>query len=115
MKVLLDESVPRRLASFFPEPLTLRTVQEKEQVQGVVANGLPLSRASSGSFSTLVPADRSIGRQQNIGTLPIPTIVFSGLSLHDNLLLWRLTGITALILFSTFTARRCSWMNSDTG
>ena len=28
MKLLLDESVPRRLASSFPEAFTLRTVQE---------------------------------------------------------------------------------------
>ena len=28
MKLLLDESVPRRLASYFPESFTMRTVQD---------------------------------------------------------------------------------------
>ena len=45
MKLLLDESVPRRLASSFPEAFTLRTVQEMGWAG--TGNGLLLSLSYS--------------------------------------------------------------------
>ncbi|MDE0045680.1 MAG: hypothetical protein OXU19_07425 [bacterium] len=73
MKVLPDESVPRRLASFFPEPLTLRTVQEMGWAG--TPNGLLLSRAAAENFKALVTVDRGIEHQQNISALPISIII----------------------------------------
>lgn len=73
MKLLLDESVPRRLALSFPESLTVKTVQDMGWAGA--ANGLLLSLAAAEGFDALVTVDRSIQHQQNLSGLPIPVIV----------------------------------------
>ena len=73
MKLLLDESVPRRLALSFPESFVLHTVQEMGWAG--TANGLLLSLAVAEGFDALVTVDRGIGHQQNVSELPIPIIV----------------------------------------
>ena len=69
MKLLLDESVPRRLAASF----TLRTVQERGWAGA--GNGLLLSLAARESFDGMITVDRGIEHQQNVSALPIPVIV----------------------------------------
>ena len=73
MMLLLDESVPRRLALSFPESFVLHTVQEMGWAG--TANGLLLSLATAESFDAFVTADRGIEHQQNVSELPIPVIV----------------------------------------
>ena len=65
MKLLLDESVPRRLAQSFPESFTLRTVQYMGWAG--TANGLLLSLAAAEGFDALVTVDRGIEHQQSTG------------------------------------------------
>ena len=73
MKLLLDESVPRRLALSFPGSFTMRTVQDMGWAG--TANGLLLSLAAAEGFDALVTVDRGIEYQQNPSTLPIPVII----------------------------------------
>lgn len=73
MKLLLDESVPRRLALSFPEWVTLRTVQEMGWAG--TGNGLLLQLAATEGFDALVTVDRGIEHQQNVSELPIPVII----------------------------------------
>ena len=73
MKLLLDESVPRRLALSFPEWVTLHTVQEMGWAG--TGNGLLLQFAAAEGFDALVTVDRGIEHQQNVSELPIPVIV----------------------------------------
>ena len=73
MKLLLDESVPRRLARSFPESFAVRTVQDMGWAG--TPNGLLLSLAAAEGFDALVTVDRGIEHQQNVNELPIPVIV----------------------------------------
>ena len=73
MKLLLDESVPKRLALSFPESFVPHTVQEMGWAG--TANGLLLSLAAAEGFDALVTVDRSVEHQQNVSELPIPIIV----------------------------------------
>ena len=73
MKLLLDESVPRRLALSFPESFTMRTVQDMGWAG--TANGLLLSLAAAEGFNALVTVDRGIEHQQKVSELPIPVII----------------------------------------
>ena len=73
MKLLLDESVPRRLAAFFPESYIVRTVQQMGWAG--TGNGRLLFLAAGEHFDVLVTVDRGIEHQQNVGTLPIAIVV----------------------------------------
>ena len=73
IKLLLDESVPRRLARSFPESFTIWTVQDMGWAG--TANGLLLSFAAAEGFHALVPVDRDLEHQQNVSTLAIPVII----------------------------------------
>ena len=73
MKLLLDESVPRRLARSFPESFTMRTVQDMGWAG--TANGLLLSLAAAEGFDALVTVDRGIEHQQNVNDLPMPVVI----------------------------------------
>ena len=73
IKLLLDEAVPRRLALSFPEPFTLRTVQNMDWAG--TGNGLLLQRAAAEGFDALVTVDRGIEHQQNVSELPIPVVI----------------------------------------
>lgn len=73
MKLLLDESVPKRLAPSFPESFTVHTVQGMGWAG--TGNGRLLSLASHAGFDALVTVDRNIEHQQNLKELPIPVVV----------------------------------------
>ena len=73
MKLLLDESVPKRLAASFPASFTLRTVQEMGW--SGTGNGLLLSLAASEGFNALITVDRGVEHQQNLEALPIPVVI----------------------------------------
>ena len=71
MRILLDESLPRRLARLLPE----------HDVHTVAAmgwngkrNGELLQLAAAG-FDALLTADQNLAHQQNLGTLPLAVIV----------------------------------------
>ena len=76
MKLLHDESVPRRLASSFPESFTVRTVQQMGW-EGT-GNGLLLSLAAGAGFDAFLTVDRGIEHQQNVSDLPVPVIIMLG-------------------------------------
>ncbi len=71
MRVLLDESVPRRLG-FGLAPHFVRSVQTMGWAG--LKNGALLAAASS-QFDVLVTADRNMRYQQNTSQLPMAVIV----------------------------------------
>lgn len=71
MRVLLDESVPRRLG-FGLAPHFVRSVQTMGWAG--LKNGALLAAASS-EFDVLVTADRNMRYQQNTSQLPMAVIV----------------------------------------
>lgn len=73
MKLLLDESIPRRLARSFPESFTVQTVRQMGWAG--TGNGRLLSLAADHGFDALVTVDRGMEYQQNLRELPIPVIV----------------------------------------
>ena len=73
MKLLLDESIPRRLALSFPEAFTLRTVQRMGWTG--TRNGRLLSLAAKEDFGAFITVDRGIEHQQNTSRLPLPVII----------------------------------------
>ena len=73
MKLLLDENMPRPLASAFPKPFTVRTVQQMGWTG--IENGRLLSLAADQGFDALITVDRGMEYQQNVDELPIPVIV----------------------------------------
>ena len=73
MRVLLDESVPRRLASAFPESFGTRTVQQMGWAG--CTNGELLRLASDHGFDVLVTVDQGFAYQQNVRDLPIPVVI----------------------------------------
>ena len=73
MKLLLDESVPKRLESFFPGEFEIHTVQQMGWTGS--SNGNLLRIASAHGFDALVTVDRGIEHQQNQAYLTIPVII----------------------------------------
>ena len=76
MKLLLDESVPRRLAASFPKSFTVYTVQQMGW--GGTGNGLLLAMAAGEDFDAFITVDRGIEHQQNTSDLPLPVIIMLG-------------------------------------
>ncbi len=73
MKLLLDENMPRPLASAFPQSFTVRTVQQMGWAS--IGNGRLLSLAADQEFDALITVDRGMEYQQNVDELPLPVIV----------------------------------------
>lgn len=73
MKLLLDESVPRRLVSFFPERFEVRTVQQMGWAGS--KNGDLLHLAAADGFDALVTVDRGFEHEQNPESLPVGVVV----------------------------------------
>ena len=71
MRVLLDECLPRQLATELPEH-EVRTVREVGWAS--IQNGALLRRAG-GVFDVFVTVDSNIEFQQNTATLPIAIVV----------------------------------------
>jgi predicted nuclease of predicted toxin-antitoxin system len=73
MRVLLDESVPRKLASAFPESFETRTVQQMGWAG--CSNGELLYRAADHGFGVVVTVDQGFAYQQSVRDLPIPVVI----------------------------------------
>ena len=73
MRVLLDESVPRRLAAEFPESFGSRTVQQMGWAG--CSNGELLRLAADHGFGVLVTVDQGFAYQQSVRSLPIPVVI----------------------------------------
>ncbi len=73
MMVLLDESVPRRLAAEFPESFGARTVQQMGWAG--CSNGELLRLAADHGFGVLVTVDQGFAYQQSVRRLPIPVVI----------------------------------------
>ncbi len=73
MKLLPDESVPRRLAASFPATFDVHTVQQMGWAGTV--NGTLLTLAAQDGFNTFITVDRGIAHQQNPNDLPIPVVI----------------------------------------
>ncbi len=77
MRLLLDESVPRRLAQALPNH-EVKTVIEMGW--GGIKNGDLLTRAATG-FDALVTVDKNLPYQQNLSSLALAVVV---LDAHSN-------------------------------
>ncbi len=73
MKLLLDESAPRRLASFFPERFEVHTVQQMGWAGS--KNGDLLHLAAARGFDALVTVDRGFEHEQNPESLAVPVVI----------------------------------------
>lgn len=73
MRVLLDESTPRRLTTAFPGAFEARTVQQMGWAGS--ANGDLLRLAADHGFGALVTVDKGFEHQQNLAELPIPVVI----------------------------------------
>ena len=73
MKLLLDESVPRLLASFFPASCDVHTVQQMGWAG--VGNGALLRLAADRGFDALITVDRGFEHEQNRDNLPVPVVI----------------------------------------
>ena len=73
MKLLLDESLPRRLAVLFPPQFDVLTTQ----IMGWagISNGELLRRAAVHSFDAPLTVDRGIEHQQNLNAIPLPILI----------------------------------------
>lgn len=71
MRVLLDESLPRRLKGELPGHEVVTVV---ECGWAGTKNGKLLARASS-RFDVFVTADQNLQYQQNLAALPLPVVV----------------------------------------
>jgi predicted nuclease of predicted toxin-antitoxin system len=74
-KLLLDESIPRRIASKLPAHYQIETVQSLGW--SGIKNGELLRRAREHGFRALITADKNIEYQQNLNVLPCPVIVLN--------------------------------------
>ena len=73
MKLLLDESVPRRLGSLFPDSFEVRTVQQMGWAGS--KNGDLLRMADENGFDAFITVDQGIEYQQNLAGLALPVII----------------------------------------
>lgn len=71
MRILLDESVPARLG---PLLVGHQSISVQKRGWAGARNGHLLALASD-EFDVLLTADRGIGHQQNLATLPIAVLV----------------------------------------
>jgi predicted nuclease of predicted toxin-antitoxin system len=69
MKILLDESLPRKLRNDFGDDHEVWTVRDKGWLSK--KNGELLKLMIDDGFHLFVTADRNIQYQQNVGKLPI--------------------------------------------
>jgi len=73
MKLLLDESIPRRLVSLFPEGFEVRTAQQMGW--SGTSNGALLRLAADHAFDAFITADQGIEHQQDSANLPLTVII----------------------------------------
>ena len=75
MRLLPDEAVPRRLATFFPADDEVRTVPQMGRTG--TGNGALLRLAADRGFDALVTVDRGIAHEQNPYDLPIAVVIMT--------------------------------------
>ena len=73
MKLLLDESTPRRLAWVFHDTFEVRTVQQMGWADS--GNVSLLRLATDQQFDALVTVDQGIEHEQNLDSLPVPVVI----------------------------------------
>ena len=73
MRLLLDESVPRRLGAAFPAAYEVRTVPQMGWAG--TGNGELLRLAADRGFDALVTVDRGIAYEQNLNDLPVAVVI----------------------------------------
>ena len=73
MKLLLDESIPRRLAEHFPTDMDVHTVPQMGWAG--MKNGELLAAAATEGFTALITADRGIEYQQNSSSLLVSVVI----------------------------------------
>ena len=73
MKLLLDESAPRRLAALSPGSFDVRTVQQMGWAGR--GNGELLRLAVDYGFDALVTVDQGFEHEQNLNNLPVPVVI----------------------------------------
>ena len=73
MRLLLDESVPRRLGAAFPAAYEVRTVPQMGWAG--TGNGELLRLAADRRFDALVTVDRGIAHEQNLNDLPVAVVI----------------------------------------
>lgn len=71
MRLLLDESLPRRLRTYLPDHRVSTVV---EMGWGGVKNGELLQLAAT-DFDAFITADQNLRHQQNLSTLPLSVVV----------------------------------------
>jgi hypothetical protein len=71
MRVLLDESLPRKLS----QALTGHEVRTVPQMGWAGLKNGELLRRAGGQFDVLVTGDQNLEYQQNLARLPIPVVV----------------------------------------
>ena len=77
MRLLLDENLPKRLKSDFPEHEII-TVRDKEQ--NGIKNGELLQLMLTDNFDTLLTFDKNLQYQQNFSKYPIAVIILTALN-----------------------------------
>ena len=73
MKLLLDESIPRRLADHFPTDMDVRTGPQMGWAG--MKNGELLALAAAEGFTALITADKGIEFQQNSSSVPLSVVI----------------------------------------
>jgi len=73
MKLLLDESIPRRLMTIFPPDFEVSTVQQNGW--NGKKNGNLLKLAAKNEFNALITADRGFAYQHNKQDLPVTVVI----------------------------------------
>ena len=75
MKLLLDESIPRKLSASFPANFDIQTVPQMGWAG--TKNGELLQLAANNGFQALITADQGIEYQQDLANLPLSIIVLT--------------------------------------
>lgn len=73
IRVLFDESMPRKFSHYLPDRFEVRTTQKMEW--SGTENGELLKIAAEAGFTALITTDKNIAKQQNPDKLPMTVIV----------------------------------------
>ena len=94
MRLLLDESVPRRLRQFLPNH-QVRTVVEMGW--SGIKNG-ELLRLSASDFDVFITVDKNLQYQQNLSALPIAVVVLHAQSNELHILMPLVPDLEAILV-----------------
>lgn len=77
MKILLDESVPRKLAFDFPKEHEVKTVRDMNWLGN--RNGDLLKLMTENNFELFITVDRNLPYQQNLQSVTVPICILRGI------------------------------------